>query len=125
MRSLLIGRHLEGHDLTAARVDAAHYVLDRAVLPRGVHALEHDEHRVAALRVEDVLELRQLLDVARQRGARRLLVSVLAGVSGIDAGESHRSARPDTVVGHGRSQRPGKTSSSAAPSTEPQPVARS
>ena len=45
--------------------------------------------------------------------------------SGIDAGESHRSARPDTVVGHGRSQRPGKTSSSAAPSTEPQPVARS
>src|SRR5213592_557596 len=84
VRGLLLGRHLEGDDLAAARVDAVHDVLDGAVLARRVHALEHDQHRVAAFGVEYVLELREPRDVAPELGARRALVGVLAGVGGVD-----------------------------------------
>ena len=41
-------RPLEVGDLDAERVHRAEDVLDRAVLARGVHALEHDEHPVLA-----------------------------------------------------------------------------
>jgi len=82
VRRLLLGRHLEGNHLAAARVDAAHDVLHGAVLARGVHALEDDEHRVPALRVEHVLELREARDVLPELGASGRLVGVLAGVGG-------------------------------------------
>src|SRR5947208_16500343 len=98
---LLLGRHLEGNDLAAARVDAAHDVLHGAVLARGVHALEDDEHRVPALRVEHVLEFRQPHDVLPELGASGRLVGVLAGVGGVDATQPDASAGPDAVVGHG------------------------
>jgi len=98
---LLLGRHLEGDDLAAARVDAAHDVLHGAVLARGVHALEDDQHRLPALRVEHVLELCQARAVAPELGVGGRLVGVLAGVGGVDATQPHAGAGPDAVVGHG------------------------
>src|SRR2546428_9832253 len=98
---LLLGRHLERDDLAAARVDAAHDVLHGAVLARGVHALEDDEHRVPALRVEHVLELRQARDVVPEPGAGGGLVGVLAGFGGVDAAQPDARAGPDAGGGHG------------------------
>src|SRR6266478_4540391 len=98
---LLLGRHLEGDDLAAARVDAAHDVLHGAVLARGVHALEDDEDRVPALRIEHVLQLCEVRDVLPELGAGGRLVGVLASVGGVDATQPDASAGPDAVVGHG------------------------
>src|SRR5258708_30936364 len=46
-------------DLAALRVDALEDALDGAVLAGGVHALEDQQHRPAALRVELFLEITQ------------------------------------------------------------------
>src|SRR6185436_11074270 len=48
------------------RVDAAHHRADRAVLARGVEGLEDQEHAVAIVRVEPLLDLRHLLDRVRE-----------------------------------------------------------
>ena len=56
---LLGGRRLERDHLAALRIDARHDVLDRAVLARGVHRLEDEQHRPAILRVELVLQRRE------------------------------------------------------------------
>jgi hypothetical protein len=55
MIELLVGRLLEGVHLAALGVHAGHHVLDRAVLARGIHGLEDEEHGPAILRVEHVL----------------------------------------------------------------------
>ena len=62
MVEIFAGRRLEGKDLAALRIDAGHDVLDRAVLARGVHGLEDEQHGPAVLRVEHVLQLGQSLD---------------------------------------------------------------
>ena len=48
--------HLETIDVDALRVDTRHHVFDRAILARGIHALEDDKQRVALLRKKDILE---------------------------------------------------------------------
>ena len=58
-------RLLEGRDAHALRVEPAHHVLDRPVLARGVHRLEDDEQRAAALRVQALLQRVEPLEVLR------------------------------------------------------------
>src|SRR5262249_16845188 len=49
--------------LTTLWVQSGHNMLYGAVLARRVHCLEHDQHRVAVLRVKDVLVASEPLDV--------------------------------------------------------------
>src|SRR5215510_15781474 len=56
---ILLRWSLEGKYLTPLRVDSGHHVLDRAVLPRGVHRLKDQQHRPAVLRVKHVLKVRE------------------------------------------------------------------
>src|SRR5450432_519281 len=71
---------LEAEHLAALRIDAGHYVFDRAVLARRIHRLEDQEQRVAVGSVEKLLMLAQLFDMTMQH---RLIV-VLGLVDGID-----------------------------------------
>ena len=64
-------------NLDALRIDAGHDVLDRAVLARGVHGLEHDQERIRVARPEQLLRFGELLDPATQYG-RRLRLQLLA-----------------------------------------------
>ena len=56
-------RLLEAHHVAALRIQAAHHVLDHAVLARGVHALKEEEQGVAVAGVMLVLEFPHLGDV--------------------------------------------------------------
>ena len=86
MCEFLVARRLERMDLAALRIDGAHHVLDDAVLAGRVHALQHDQHRPAAVRVEPLLQFTQPLDVLRQhRLAALLVMSDAAGVGGVDS----------------------------------------
>jgi len=58
---LLLAGHAEGGDADASGVEEARHVLDDPVLPRGVPALEHDEHGVQARAPQEVLEVEQLV----------------------------------------------------------------
>ena len=68
-------RRLEAGDAHAHRVEAAEAVLDGAVLARGVHALQHDEHGALVLGHQHRRELRHALGAlgraARARSPRR------------------------------------------------------
>jgi hypothetical protein len=61
-------------------------VLDRAVLPGGVHRLEDQQHRPAVLGVKHVLKLRQEVNSHREGflGPRLVLGRKLQGVVGLD-----------------------------------------
>ena len=63
---------LERVDLAPLRVDAAHDVLDRAVLAGAVHGLEYDEHGMRVVRPQYFLR-------ASQRGEVRLQVGLRSG----------------------------------------------
>jgi hypothetical protein len=55
-------RRLEAVDLDTLRVDAAHHVLDHAVLPRRVHRLQDDQQPALALGVQLILVRSHKLD---------------------------------------------------------------
>ena len=60
-------------DADPERVDGAKDVLDRAVLARGVHPLEHDQDLVPAVGVEHLLEIGEVLVQLWEGGPGRLL----------------------------------------------------
>jgi hypothetical protein len=74
MVELLVRWSLEGVDLAALRVHAAHDVLDRAILPGRVHGLKDQEKRPAVLRVEPLLEAAQELYAVLEELASLLLL---------------------------------------------------
>src|SRR3984885_13627980 len=77
---LLGGGLFEGTDLHRLRVDAAHHVLDGAVLAGRVESLQHQEHAVRVLRGEPVLILgEEIHAVGKQAGG--LLTGYLAGIA--------------------------------------------
>src|SRR5258708_7025202 len=90
------GGRLEGKDLATLRVDTGHDVLDRAVLPGGVHRLEDQQHRPAVLRVKHVLKLGQQIDAHGKRllGARLVLGCEVERVAGVDI------LQAKAVIGH-------------------------
>lgn len=62
------------------RVEAGHHVFDDAILARGIHALEYDEHSVPCFCIQLILQLRQDADIRLE-----FLLGILARseVSGI------------------------------------------
>src|SRR5688572_12242011 len=75
---------LEAEDLTALRIDAGEHMTDDAVLTRGVHGLQDEEHRVAVISVVHALQRIELFGVPvqdfavlRLRGVKRSPVSGL------------------------------------------------
>ncbi len=59
-------RVLEAVNLASLRIDARHDVFDRAVFAGGVHGLEDEEKGVTIVRVEQTLQLPELLDLVRE-----------------------------------------------------------
>ena len=59
--------------VTALRVQAAHDVLDRAVLSSGVHRLQNNQESIVVLGVEAVLHVGQLVDPGSQNLTRLVL----------------------------------------------------
>ena len=68
VRQFLLAGLLEAVHLDTLRVQAAHYMLDGAVLTGGVHGLDHDDHALGALRVQLVLQVDHALDVLGHAG---------------------------------------------------------
>jgi hypothetical protein len=66
------GRHLEGSDVAALRVDAGEDVADGAVFACGIHALEDDEEGLGLVGVEGVLEVGEEGAVLDEDGRGRL-----------------------------------------------------
>ena len=82
---LLGARRLERMHLAALRIDAAHHVLDDAVLAGRVHAPAAHQHRPAVVGVEPLLQFGEPLDVLRQHRLGVVLVEIEpAGVGRID-----------------------------------------
>src|SRR6185312_15981954 len=73
-------RLLEAEYLASLRVDAAHDVLDGAILAGRVHRLKHDQHGKAVVRVESRLRLRQLRQAPFKDFLGAFLERVLAQV---------------------------------------------
>ena len=63
---------------------------DHVVLPGAVHALEDQQHRVAPVRVQQLLQLGQPRDALRQVRERGLLAVEMPGLVGI--GSSNEAA---------------------------------
>jgi hypothetical protein len=95
---LFVARRLEGGDLASLRIHSRHHVLDRAVLPGGVHGLEDHEHRPAVLGVEHVLELGERLDAHGQDllGPDLLVRAEAQGVPRVHVLEAERLAFADS-----------------------------
>jgi len=72
----------EGEDLAALRVEAAHDVLDGAVLAGGVHGLDDDEQGVGVLGVEFVLEFGEGGNAGSKEFGGAVLVNALRGPVG-------------------------------------------
>src|SRR5690606_9277245 len=70
---LLRSRMLEREHLRALRIHATHHVLDRAVLSRGVHRLEDEQHRPRIIGILKFLRPSPLLHALPERRLRQLL----------------------------------------------------
>src|SRR5262245_2287053 len=81
---ILARGNLEAVDLDALRVDAAHHVLDRAVLAGGVHCLEADEHAIVVLRREPRLVLGEELDALLEDRTRFGLADAAGRRAGVE-----------------------------------------
>ena len=89
MIELLGRRRLEAEDLGGLRIEAAHDVLDRAVLAGGVHRLEDQQQRPAVLRVEDLGQIEEALGRLLQQPLGFLLGLERRGVGRIVLGQPH------------------------------------
>ena len=91
-------RRLERVDLAALRIDAAHDVLDGAVLAGGVHRLEDQQHRPAVLRVEPLLELGHPLAALLQHLVGDRLEPLAPRVRRVDVLQAEPRAVRDAVA---------------------------
>jgi hypothetical protein len=91
---LFAARRFEGVHFAGLRIDARHDVLDDAVLARSVHALQHDQHGPASVRIEALLHFREPADAFREDELRLVAVGLEAErFGGIVSGEPE-PARP-------------------------------
>jgi hypothetical protein len=74
-------------------------VLDRAVLARGIHRLEDEQHGPSVLSVETLLQFAERLNARLQHFTSRRLVPALetAGIAGIDILQSKSATVADAV----------------------------
>src|SRR5262249_30477198 len=82
--SLLFARLLESKHERSLRVHSAEYVPNDPVLTGGIKSLQHNEKGLAAIRVKQVLQLVQALDVLLNLGQSGLMRLVFARVRGIN-----------------------------------------
>ena len=125
VQQFLRGRPLEPGDLAAGRVHSRHQVAHHAVLAAGIEALQHDQQRMALLRVHQVLELVHLRDVLRDLRPRLLMALVPARIGRVDVVEFDPRARLHhqrlaIVQRSGLSLRAGRGSRSSATGFPPQ-----
>ncbi len=95
-----LGRgRLERRNLATLGIDARHDVLDRTVLARGVHGLEHQQHRPAVLRIQHVLKFGERLDARLQGLLGAWLVFLLEprGIARVDVLEPEAVTVLDSV----------------------------
>ena len=59
---LVRGRLFEGNDLAASRIHSAHDGTDRAILTRGIHSLEDEQHGLPIVRIKNLLQLVERVD---------------------------------------------------------------
>ena len=95
MIEFLFGGGLEAEDLGGLGIEAAHHVLDRAVLPGGVHRLEHEQQRVLILRVENLSEIEEAFAQEPQQFFGALVGRERRGVCGIELRQPQACSRPD------------------------------
>ncbi len=107
VRELLGRRLLERGERDALRIDRSDHVADDAALARGVHRLQHQQHRRSALfdtalRVEALLQLIELVRTRLEVALPLVFVAVVAR-SGcrIEIGESEPRADAQEVGGIG------------------------
>ena len=94
VRALAVTGDLEAHHAASLGVERVHDMADRAVLARGVDALEDDQHLVPALRPQPLLELGEMELMVRLLGGRTLLVPAVRDTS-VERVEVHLGARHD------------------------------
>ena len=87
VREILLARRLERVHVAALRVETRHDMLDHAILAGGIHPLQHDQQRPAAVGIEALLQLAEALEVVREHRLGVVLV-VPAGVRGIERREA-------------------------------------
>jgi hypothetical protein len=94
VRELLGRRLLERGERDALRIDRSDHVADDAALARGVHRLQHQQHRRSALfdtalRVEALLQLIELVRARLEVALPLVFVAVVArGGCRIEVGET-------------------------------------
>src|SRR5262249_292933 len=84
LRGLLLARLLETIDERSLRVHSAEHMPDGAILAGSVERLEHNQKRLAAVGVEEVLQLVHALDMFLDLGQSLLMRLVLSCVGSID-----------------------------------------
>ena len=70
---LLLVRLLERVHLAALRIEAAHHMLDDAVLAGRVHRLKHDQNRPVVSRIKSLLQILETLDAFLEKILRMVL----------------------------------------------------
>src|SRR5262245_36181081 len=84
VRGLLLAQLLEPIDERSLRVHSAEHMPDGAILAGSVERLEHDQKRLAAVGVEEVLQLVHALDMFLDLGQSLLMRLMLSCVRSID-----------------------------------------
>ena len=104
MRLLLFRRDPERAHVHARRVEPGEQRADDAVLPAGIHRLQHHEHGVALGREQPGLEVRQHGELLGQLRLRRLLVPAerLSRIVIRQLQLGTDAARRQHALGHGR-----------------------
>jgi hypothetical protein len=86
---------LETDDAATLGVHPLDHVPAHAVLARRIDALQHDQHGMLSLGIEQLLELLHALEIALDLGLRLLAAFMLAVIGGIDVLEPHLASRLD------------------------------
>src|SRR4029077_12774262 len=73
----------------ALRVHGVEHVAHHAVLAAGVEGLQYDEQRLVTVRIQQVLQLAQALEVLLDLRPRLFVRYVLTRVGGVDLAESN------------------------------------
>ena len=96
---LLESRAREVGHPKALRIDAGGDVLDRAVFAGGVHALEHQQQRLPALRIQSLLQAGELAHLGGQQLAQFLGAQRRGGRKGLQRVEGHGAPGLDAKLG--------------------------
>ena len=96
MVKVFAGRRFERKNLAPLGINAGHHMLDRAILSRSIHRLEHQQHGPIILGIKHVLKLGQHFDPHRQRFLRLRLIlgREIKRVAGIDI------LQPKAIIRH-------------------------